>query len=203
MAKLKKVNIFIIIVSFIINTIFLFLTIMSKYNSNILVCLSLYLILFIPTIINRCFKINIPDSSQFLFLTFIFIAQLLGSIVHFYELITWFDSFTHFISGVLCVLFALQLLVLFNKYNEENKIFNILFIIAFTLMASSFWEVFEFSMDRMFGRDAQKVLETGVTDTMKDIICALLGSLLSLMWYMYDLITSKHKLKNFIYSIKK
>lgn len=203
MTRLKKINIVVIAVSFIINTVFMILTLIGKYNSNILVCLSLYLILFIPNIINKLFKINISDSVQFVFLTFIFVAQLLGSIVQFYELIPWYDSFTHFISGVLSALFALKLLVLFDKYNPKSKVFNILFGVAFTLMVASFWEIFEFSADRIFGRDAQKVLETGVADTMKDIICALLGALLCLVWYLYDIISGKNKLRNFIYNIKK
>ena len=203
MMKLKKINVGIIVVSFIINTIFMILTLIGKYSSNILVCLSLYIILFIPVIVNKFFKINISDSSQFIYLTFIFVAQLLGSIAHFYILIPWFDSFTHFISGVLSPLFALQLLVLFDKYNQDNKLFNILFCIAFTLMIASFWEIFEFSADRIFGRDAQKVLETGVTDTMKDITCALLGALLCLIGYVYDIISAKNKLSKIIYDIKK
>lgn len=203
MTKLKKINIAIIAVSFIINTIFMFLTLIGKYNSNILVCISLYLILFIPTVANKLFKIKISDSVKFIFLTFIFIAQLLGSIIHLYNLIPWFDSFTHFISGILTALFSLQILVLFNKYNPKNKVFNILFCIAFTIMVATLWELFEFSADRMFGYDAQKVLETGVRDTMKDIVCASLGSILFLVCYIYDVIADKNKLKEFIYSIKK
>ena len=198
MTKLKKINVGIIVVSLIINTIFIILTLIGKYNSSVLVCLSLYLILFIPTIVNKLFNINISDSSQFIFLIFIFVAQLLGSIAHFYELIPWFDSFTHFISGILSALFALQLLVLFDKYKVDSKVFNILFAIAFTLMIASFWEFFEFSADRLFGRDAQKVLKTGVGDTMKDMICALLGSLLFLVGYIYDIISGKNKLKKII-----
>lgn len=203
MTKLKKINVVIITISLIINTIFLTLTLLDKYNSNILVCLSLYLILFIPTIINKLFRINISDSIELIFLTFIFVAQLLGSIVHFYGLISWFDSFTHFVSGILSAILSLQLLVLFNKYDKKDRFFNMLFCIAVTLMIASCWELFEFSADNIFGNNAQKVLETGVTDTMKDIICALLGSLLFLVGYFYDVMSGKNKLIKIIYDIKK
>lgn len=203
MTKLKKINVVIIIISLIINTIFLTLTLLGKYNSNILVCLSLYLILFIPTIINKLFRINISDSIELIFLTFIFVAQLLGSIVHFYGLIFWFDSFTHFVSGILSAILSLQLLVLFNKYDKKDKFFNMLFCIAFTLMVATCWELFEFSADRIFGHNAQKVLETGVADTMKDMICALLGSMLFLIGYFYDIISGKNKLNKIISDIKK
>ena len=203
MTKLKKINVVIIVIGLIINTIFTIMTLINKYNGNIFVCFSFYLMLFIPAIINKVFKINISTSVKFIFLTFIFVAQLLGSIAHFYMLITWFDSFTHFVSGILTVLFALQLLTLFNKYDQDDKVFNIIFTIAFTFMVASFWEVFEFLADSIFGRDAQNVLKTGVTDTMKDIICAFLGGIVCLVYYSYDIGSSKSKLKKFIYSIKK
>lgn len=203
MMKLKKINVVIIIISLIINTIFMILTLFGNYNSNLFVCLSLYLILFIPNIANKIFKINISESMKFVFLTFIFIAQLLGSIVHFYNLISWFDSFTHFVSGVLSGLFSLQLLVLFDKYNSKHKIFNILFSVAFTLMVACFWEMFEFGSDIIFGYDAQNVLKTGVVDTMKDMICAFFGCLLFLTCYIYDILFSKNNLRKIIYNIKR
>lgn len=203
MKKLKKINILVITTALIINNVLMVLTLMGKYNSNILVCLSMYPILFIPALAKKIFKIKISDSIEFMFVVFIFIAQLLGSVAHFYSLISWFDSFAHFVSGILTALFSLQLLVLFDKYNPRHKGFNVLFAIAFTLMIASFWEMFEFSADSIFGNDAQKVLTTGVTDTMKDMICALLGSILFLVVYSYDIESDKNRLKKIIYSIKK
>lgn len=203
MMKLNKINIGIITISLIINTIFLILTLLGKYNSNILVCLSLYVIVFIPSILTKLFRINISELVRFIFLIFIFIAQLLGSIIHLYDLISWFDSFVHFISGIVSSILSLQLLILFNKHDQKKKVFNLLFSISFTLMVASFWEIFEFSADRIFGYDAQRVLETGVYDTMKDIICALLGSLLFVVSYIYDFLFNKHRFVKFIYGIKK
>lgn len=203
MKKLKKINIVVITIALIINTVLMVLTLMGKYNSNILVCLSMYPILFVPILAKKIFKIKISDSIEFMFVAFIFIAQLLGSVAHFYSLIPWFDSFAHFVSGILTALFSLQVLVLFDKYNPKHKGFNVLFAIAFTFMIAGLWEIFEFSADSIFGNDAQKVLTTGVTDTMKDMICALLGSILFLVAYIYDVISDKNKLKKFIYSIKK
>lgn len=203
MTKLKKINVAVIIVGLIINTIFMLLTLIGRYNSNVLVCISLYLIFFIPVLIRKIFKINISYSVESMFVIFIFIAQVLGRVVQLYDLIHWFDSFTHFVSGILITLFSLQLLVLFDKYNRKDIVFNILFSIAFTLMVASFWEFFEFTADNIFGNDTQKVLATGVSDTMKDMICALLGNILFIVSYIYDIFTKKNKLKNFIYSIKK
>ena len=98
---MKKINNSIIIVISCLNTIFLSLTLLGKYNSNILVCLSLYLIIFLPRMLRKILKIKIPNLIESVFLIFVFLAQLIGSVMHFYEIIYWYDSFVHLISGIL------------------------------------------------------------------------------------------------------
>ena len=195
---MKKINNIIILSMLIINTGCIGLTLLGKYNSNILVCLSLYLIVFIPKILRKASS-KINDLIELIFLIFILFAQLLGSILHFYGIIYWYDSFMHYISGILTSFLAIILLVLFNKYDEKDKTFNIIFIISITLMVAGLWEIFEFTTDNLLGGDAQRVLETGVTDTMKDIICALLGSVLFSLSYLYECIKKKNLvIKEFI-----
>lgn len=186
MKNLKKINITIIILTIVLNTVYLFLTLFKKFDSNILVCLSLYIIVFLPTIIRKLSKIRIANSVELVYLAFIFLAQLLGSVMHFYGIIYWYDSLVHFVSGILTALLALYLLLLFNKYDEKSLVFNILYLVSITLMIAAFWEIFEFSADSILGGNAQRVIETGVTDTMKDMICALLGCTLVCIVYLYE-----------------
>ncbi|MBE6152091.1 MAG: DUF2238 domain-containing protein [Firmicutes bacterium] len=204
MKILKKINISIIALTIILNTLFLGLTLFKRFDSNILVCLSLYVIVFLPTIIRKIFKIKIANSVELVFLIFIFLAQLLGSVMHFYGIIYWYDSFVHFTSGLLTALFALLLLLMFKKYDEKSLTFNIFYMIAITLMVASIWELFEFSADNILGGDAQKVLTTGVTDTMKDVICALLGCSLICITYAYEIVNKTSLIVNkFLNNIKK
>ena len=195
---MKKTNNILIILMIIVNTICMFLSICGKYNSNILVCLSLYLIIFLPRIIRK-FSSKVNDLIELIFLLFILFAQLLGSILHFYGIIYWYDSFMHYISGILTSLLAVIILILFNKYDDNDKVFNVIFILSITLMVASLWEIFEFTTDNLLGGDAQRVVATGVTDTMKDIICALLGSILFSFCYVYECLKNKTLLiKEFI-----
>lgn len=203
MKNLKKINVGIIFLTIILNTIFIILTLLGKFESNILVCLSLYIIVFLPKIIKKIFKIKIVESVELIFLIFIFLAQLLGSVMHFYGLIYWYDSFVHFLSGVLTSLLALMSLLLFKKYNEKSIAFNVLYMFAITLMIAAFWEVFEFTADSLLGGDAQRVLATGVGDTMKDIICASLGCTLVCLSYFYECVNSiKLLISKFLDNIK-
>lgn len=195
---MKKTNDILIILMIIVNTICMLLSICGKYNSNILVCLSLYLIIFLPRIIRK-FSSKVNDLIELIFLLFILFAQLLGSILHFYGIIYWYDSFMHYISGILTSFLAVIILILFNKYDDNDKVFNVIFILSITLMVASLWEIFEFTTDNLLGGDAQRVVATGVTDTMKDIICALLGSILFSFCYVYECLKNKTLLiKEFI-----
>jgi len=204
MKNLKKINIGISFLIIILNTVFVILTLLNKFNSNILVCLSLYVIVFLPTIIRKLFKIEVADSVELVFLIFIFFAQLLGSVMHLYSFIYWYDSFVHFTSGSLTALLALMLLVLFNKYDEKSSAFNVLYMFAITLMIAAVWETFEFTSDSLLGGDAQRVLTTGVGDTMKDIICAFLGCTLVSLSYVYEQVNSTKLLVNrFLDNVKK
>ena len=77
-------------------------------------------------------------------------------------------------------------------------------MISITLSVAALWEMFEFTNDSVFGYNAQRVIETGVTDTMKDIICALLGCILVVISYIYEEKNSKKLLiSRFLNSIKK
>lgn len=195
---MKKANNIFIILMLIINTVCMIFSMFGIYNSNILVCLSLYVIVFLPKILRK-FSSKVNDLIELIFLIFIFFAQLLGSILHFYGIIYWYDSFMHYISGILTSFLAILILVIFNKYDKKDKIFNIIFIISITLMVAGLWEIFEFTSDNLLGLDAQRVVATGVTDTMKDIICAFLGSVLFSICYLYESVKNKNLLiKEFI-----
>lgn len=202
MKKIKLINKVLISISLLINTICLILTLLGKYNSNILICLCYYGMVFVPSIC-RQLKLKITDIIELIYLLFVILASLFGSILHFYGLIYWFDSFTHYISGMLTALLGFILLNRFKKLDSNNYAFNVTYIIFVSLAVAALWEIFEFTADNILHGDAQRVLETGVTDTMKDIICAFLGSILVSISYLYEYMNNKKLvITNFIKSLK-
>ena len=202
MKKIEWMNKVLIILSALLNTIYLIITLVGKFDSNILVCLSYYVLVVLPIILRKL-KININDIIELLYLLFIILACLMGSIMHFYGMIDCFDSIVHYISGILTALLGFIFLIRFNKFKKNDYIFNVLYMIFVTLAVAALWEIFEFSADSILGGDAQKVLTTGVADTMKDIICALLGSILVAICYVYEYVENKKGfVVNFINGIK-
>lgn len=140
--------------------------------------LSIILVLFIPRILNKIFKIKIGNYLELIYIIFIFLAQFLGSVVNLYNAIWWYDLFVHFLSGVFTGIVSLYVLKWFGKYYEKNKWFNSLFVISFSLMIASLWEFGEFSAYNLFNMDVQHHLTTGVFDTMQDMLVAFFGSII-------------------------
>lgn len=163
-------------------------------NGNIygsLIRFSIVLVMLLPWIIKKLFKIEIPSNLITTYLIFVFMAHFLGSILDFYHIFNNYDKIMHFLSGILTAYIGLYLIMLLKSYNKKNIIFNIIFIIGFTLSIAFFWEVFEFVNDSLFGKDAQNVLTTGVDDTMWDMIVAFLGSIIINIIYIVEVKTNK------------
>lgn len=146
---------------------------------------SIIITITLPYILEKLFKIKIDSSTKTIYIIFIFMSHFLGVVCDFYGKIAWFDKFTHWLSGILTAYISILLLKYLKVYNKKSKVFNILFIIAFTLMIASLWEMFEFTSSICFHLDPQRVKETGVTDTMMDMIVAFLGSILYSIYYLF------------------
>ncbi len=186
---MKKINNIIIILSLVIELIYFIMNPIITID-NILLLLSYIPVIFIPRIFNYIFKkskIKITDDIEFAYLIFLILAFLFGSIMGGYSKIYWYDSFTHLLSGVFTAFMAPILLKWLNRYNKKDIVFNIIYIILVTLSVAVLWECTEFTIDKILGTDTQKVLTTGVNDTMKDMICALIGSILYSIYYLYSL----------------
>ena len=170
----------------------------AVYNINIgaydrlLACLSIVFVLFIPRIINKIFKNKINDAMEFVYVVFIILAQLLGSVVNLYDGVWWYDLFTHFLSGVLTSVFALVVMDWFGVYKEKNKAFNALFMICFTLAIACLWEFLEFASFVFLGMDVQHHLTTGVFDTMEDMLVAFVGGIIVCVSYLLESKVSKN-----------
>lgn len=189
---MKLLSRFIIIIS-IIGALYYSIPLIQTVNIyGILVKLTIILTLFIPNIIEKIFKIKFPYGLKLTYLVFIFMAHFLGSIVNLYNKVYWYDTFIHFLSGILVAITANFLIVKSKIYNNRNVIMWFLFMVACSSLIAVSWEIFEFISDKAFNADAQNVLTTGVDDTMVDMIVALLGSMLYGITFIYEKVNNVH-----------
>lgn len=179
---MKKLNKILIIIMILGAVYYSYPLLEDKNMYGVLVKMTIIITVFIPKIVNKIFKVEIPKTLEFSYLIFIFLGHFLGSIVDLYHKVYWYDTFVHFLSGILVSMLATFIV---NKKIKSDFIF-IIFVLSFSTFIALDWEIFEFMSDKLFNADAQNVIKTGVTDTMQDMIVALLASLLYVISYLYE-----------------
>ena len=188
---MKKLFNYILILFMVVgNTYLLINDLNHNDNSRVPTYLSLYALLLIPTIMKKVIKFKISTEIEIVYFIFILLAQFLGSGVNLYAYISWFDTFTHFLSGVLTCFVALILLHLFGNNPKRKIAFHITYILGIVFLIACLWEFFEFGMDQLAGMNLQHSIESGVTDTMCDILAAFSGSILFLCAYTYEMLSN-------------
>jgi hypothetical protein len=162
-------------------TILLFLIYAVYYYTvdDIFMMNSSLVIIIVPLLIFIIDKISghkIPQAIKMVYLLFFFFSAGLGAIANFYNIVPYYDKFVHFVLGILLSwLFILG----FERYKKHQKYdlrvcaFS---LICFTSAAAVFWEVCEFTFDMVFNKHVQR----GNTDTMTDMMVAILGCLIVL-----------------------
>lgn len=147
----------------------------------------------VPRLLERRLRVFVPPEFELLAIAFVFATLFLGEVRAFYTRFWWWDLVLHASSAFLLGIVGFLLVHVLNEKEEIDvdlkPKFVALFAFVFALSVGSLWEVFEFSMDTLFGLDMQKEMRgdpSGLTDTMWDLIVDTLGaSLISVLGYGY------------------
>jgi len=195
---MRKINNLLKVLLLIISIFFFIYNIVNKEIAYAFIALAILPLISIPSILRKM-KVLLNDSMELIYIIFIVFALVLGSLFKFYDLIYFYDKLVHFTSGILSAVVGIYLLVIFKKYDKNNKVFNAIFIFFTSLAVASLWEMFEYTSSIVFKVDPQRVLTTSVNDTMLDIIMAALASILVIMMYLYEETNKKNLIiKRFI-----
>ncbi|NLB27963.1 MAG: hypothetical protein GX819_03345 [Clostridiaceae bacterium] len=158
-------------------------------------------LLRLPDLFARIDFMQVPPAVHLFFTIYIFLSIFFGSILGFYELFPHWDTFLHFLSGIL---FSLVGLILFFSIQDKEfarqirPVVAVLFALFFSATCGLVWEIYEFTIDSLAGMNMQRwqsnlsVAEwlalhnqsnrsnPGLIDTMWDLVAATLGSLVSI-----------------------
>lgn len=174
---MKKINSFLITITICFSLVYL----LFNFNiSKLILILIIIFLLFLPKIIKNKFKVN--DKLELFYTIFIILTLLIGFVFKVYDILKYYDRFVHFLSGILNSALAISIL---NNTKLKNRtiIFDILFIIVFSISISSLWEILEYISDLIFNCNFQDI-ETGVNDTMLDMILSLTSTIIfSIVYY--------------------
>ena len=173
--KLKYSNYFLVIIMLCGDVVYFSRAMVEENNNMILTCLALPLVLLIPFILRKLKVLNLNPNALFVYNLFMFFADFLGCVVGLYNKTTYYDVVMHFVSGFSTALLGMVLYNYLAKKEKDNKILKYTYIVGFCMAIAAFWEIFEFFGDNTLGMNLQHRIDTGVRDTMEDIICAVMG----------------------------
>lgn len=127
----------------------------------------------------KSFIIEVDYMTQTMLNLFIFVAVCIGSTLNNRTTFEHFDLVTHFCSGFLATWFGYDFanIVYRKRGGNLGPAMSSLFSLAFSLSIAVGWEIYEFSMDQIYGLTLQK----GNTDTMWDFICCGAGSIIAML----------------------
>ena len=112
---------------------------------------------------------------------FIFIGVVVGTTLNNRTNFQSFDLVTHCCAGFIAAWFGYDFAVIMQgRYGRLSPALTAMFSICFSLGISVAWEIYEFTMDRLYGMALQcstPTSETGLIDTMVDFIIAAVGAL--------------------------
>ncbi|MCB9362728.1 hypothetical protein H6504_04785 [Candidatus Woesearchaeota archaeon] len=139
--------------------------------------ISIFIMTWIPALIERNIKVNMPSEIEITMILFVYAALFLGEVHSFYERLPWWDLFLHASSSI--VLGFLGFIIIFVLYHGKQVHaapgVMAVFAFCFGMAIGAVWEIFEFGVDQFFGMNMQK---SGLIDTMSDLIIDACGSLL-------------------------
>ena len=159
------------------------------FTLAILQRLGMIVLLFVPMIVERIFKIKFPAFFNISLYVFFIFAVFIGTFMDIYSVFRHWDTILHGFSAVLFGLLSMCLVCTWFKNREDiSPVFLLIFAFCFSLAIEAVWEIYEYTVDAIIvGYNAQRYIENGVElvgraalyDTMKDIILGTIGALIA------------------------
>lgn len=135
------------------------------------------------TLFYKIFHLKRVHQVDFWVVLFSLVGYTCGSVLEFYLMIPNFDKVVHTLSGVLVSMLAYALFRAVkpgHAVEKKDRALAMLFVFFASMAVAGMWEICEYFVNLITGRDVQRVLATGVGDTMQDMIVCMIGTLISL-----------------------
>lgn len=153
-------------------------------------CVLGIVVMLLPSLIEKRFRLTIPNIMIVLYYIFLYCAIFLGEVFSFYYRIPHWDTILHTFSGAMLGALGFILVSLLNESERVrvhlSPFFVALFAFCFALAVGAVWEIYEFACDGLMGMNMQKFAAEGgeafvgreaLIDTMEDLICDALAAL--------------------------
>lgn len=160
----------------------------SDYVLMLMQCLLGIIALWLPSLITKKFKLEIPNKMYYFYVVFLYGAIFLGEIRNFYYRFEYWDLILHTLSSVMIGFLGFSVVDILNHDNENvklNAFFVAFFAFCFAVTLGGMWEIYEFVSDGILNTNMQKfAIQKGIdltgrkalVDTMEDLIVDGIGA---------------------------
>ena len=162
----------------------------QDYVLMLLQCLLGIAAILVPARLMRRWDVEIPRVMFLMYIAFLYCAIFLGEVRSFYYNVPHWDTILHTFSGAMLGALGFSMIAIFNNTERIplnlSPMFIAMFAFCFALALGGVWEIYELTMDAVFGTNMQKfalddgtllVGQAALSDTMKDIIVDAIGAL--------------------------
>ena len=132
--------------------------ILHNYEASI-TCLLVLALFFVPTLLEETLKIKIPALLEGIIYCFIFAAEILGELGHFYTQFPIWDTMLHTLNGFLFAAVGFSPVELLNRTSKNIKLsplYLTMVAFCFSMTIGVLWEFFECGADIFLHQDMQK-----------------------------------------------
>jgi hypothetical protein len=158
---------------------------------NVFLTLGVIVLIVVPTFLLRQNRVYVPPEFQLVAAAFVWLSLYLGSARDFYYRFPWWDTALHLGSGFLLGFIGWIVLFLLLETDRLPRNINrslvFIFSVSFAVTLGVAWEILEFVLDLAWPYLNMMSHETGVTDTMLDLILDSVGAVaVGIMGYAYS-----------------
>lgn len=145
---------------------------------------AVFVLTFVPSIIERNIKVNLPAEIEIFMLLFIYGTLFLGEVHKYYAKFIWWDVWLHSSSALMLGFVGFLILYVMYSSNRVQARPGLIatFAFCFAMAIGGVWEILEFAIQSLTGY----VMQHGLRDTMWDLIFDAAGALImSVAGYFY------------------
>lgn len=172
---MKRLTNIITIISIILCIYYIYLHLVPFDLSKVILGIVSILLLIIPILIERFSKIKVEKYIKLIYYFFLLISFILGVVFQLYYRTLYFDLFVH-------TLFGLLLSIIIGSRLKVNSFKGFFLMLSIIVFIGFLWEGLEFFSDVFFNTDHQKKIN-GATDTMTDLLAAVLGNIIYCIYF--------------------
>ena len=121
-------------------------------------CLLVLALFLVPSLLEDILKVKLPALFEGIMYCFIFAAEILGELDHFYTQIPIWDTLLHTLNGFLFAAVGFSTIDLINRNSKNvnlSPFYLTMVAFCFSMTIGVLWEFFECGADIFLGQDMQ------------------------------------------------